>query len=166
MTPCYQVRTSKIWIYPEMYLYYIFSGETVLKKTRRGSRYSLWEKIAIDWTLNMENPSLTQFSCQNVQCGCVCSVTSVVSDSVTLWTTARQTLLPIGFSRQEYWSGLTFPSPRVTQGLNPLVSPALVGGFFTLVPSGKPNDKNRDWNSGFFLSTSISRSRLREFSEP
>ena len=113
MTPCYQVRTSKTWIYPEMYLYYIFSGETVLKKTRRGSRDSLWEKIAIDWTLNMENLSLTQFSCQNVQCGCVCSVTSVRSDSVTLWTTARQTLLPIGFPRQEYWSGLTFPSPGI-----------------------------------------------------
>ncbi|CAN0313700.1 unnamed protein product [Rangifer tarandus platyrhynchus] len=74
----------------------------------------------------MENPSLTQFSCQNVQCGCVCSVTSVVSDSVTLWTTAHQTPLPIGFSRQEYWSGLPFPSPGVTQGLNLLVSPALL----------------------------------------
>ena len=36
---------------------------------------------------------------------------SVVSDSVTLWTLARQAPLSIGFSRQEYWSGLPFPSP-------------------------------------------------------
>ena len=31
--------------------------------------------------------------------------------SVTLWTVARQVPLSMGFSRQEYWSGLPFPSP-------------------------------------------------------
>ena len=36
---------------------------------------------------------------------------SVVSDSATLWTVACQTPLTIGFSRQECWSGLPFPSP-------------------------------------------------------
>ena len=30
---------------------------------------------------------------------------------VTSWTVARQAPLSIGFSRQEYWSGLPFPSP-------------------------------------------------------
>ena len=35
-----------------------------------------------------------------------------MSDSfATLWTVARQAPLPMGFSRQEYWSGLLFPSP-------------------------------------------------------
>ena len=29
----------------------------------------------------------------------------------TLWTVARQAPLSMGFSRQEYWSGLLFPSP-------------------------------------------------------
>ena len=29
----------------------------------------------------------------------------------TPWTVARQAPLSIGFSRQEYWSGLPFPSP-------------------------------------------------------
>ena len=28
----------------------------------------------------------------------------------TLWTVAHQASLPMGFSRQEYWSGLPFPS--------------------------------------------------------
>ena len=27
------------------------------------------------------------------------------------WTVAHQSPLPMGFSRQEYWSGLPFPSP-------------------------------------------------------
>ena len=30
------------------------------------------------------------------------------------WTSARQTPLSVDFSRQEYWSGLPFPSPRVS----------------------------------------------------
>ena len=36
---------------------------------------------------------------------------SVVSDSVTPWTVARQAPLSMGFSRQEYWSGLPCPPP-------------------------------------------------------
>ena len=34
-----------------------------------------------------------------------------MSDSVTLWTVAYQFPPSMGFSRQEYWSGLPFPSP-------------------------------------------------------
>ena len=30
---------------------------------------------------------------------------------VTPWTAAHQALLSLGFSRQEHWSGLPFPSP-------------------------------------------------------
>ena len=36
---------------------------------------------------------------------------SVVSDSATPWTVAYQASPSMGFSRQEYWSGLPFPSP-------------------------------------------------------
>ena len=38
----------------------------------------------------------------------------------TLWTLASQAPLSMGLSRQEYWSGLPFPSPGIfpTQGLN------------------------------------------------
>ena len=31
----------------------------------------------------------------------------------TPWTVAHQTPLLVGFSRQEYWSGLPFPSPKI-----------------------------------------------------
>ena len=34
---------------------------------------------------------------------------SVMSDSVTPWTVAHQAPLSMGFSRQEYWDGLTCP---------------------------------------------------------
>ena len=36
---------------------------------------------------------------------------SRVQLSATLWTVAHQAPLPMGFSRQEYWSGLSFPPP-------------------------------------------------------
>ena len=36
----------------------------------------------------------------------------VVSDSATPWTVAYQAPLSVGFSRQEYWSRLPFPSPE------------------------------------------------------
>ena len=42
---------------------------------------------------------------------CVLSCFSRVRLFATLWTIARQTPLSMGFSRQEYWSGLLFPSP-------------------------------------------------------
>ena len=48
-------------------------------------------------------------------------------------TVAHHTPLSIGFSRQECWSGLPFPSPGdlPDPGVEP-VSPALAGGFFTI----------------------------------
>ena len=51
---------------------------------------------------------------------------------MTLWTIACQTSLSKGFPRQEYWSGLPFPSPGdlPDPGIE-LMSPALAGGFIT-----------------------------------
>ena len=53
----------------------------------------------------------------------------------TLCTVARQAPLSMGFSRQEYWSGLPCPPPGdlPDSGIEPvsLMSPALAGGFFT-----------------------------------
>ena len=54
---------------------------------------------------------------------------------VILWTVARQAPLSMGFSRQEYWSGLPYPPPEdlPDPGIKPASpkSPALAGGFFT-----------------------------------
>ena len=51
---------------------------------------------------------------------------------VTPWTLTHQAPLSMGFTKQEYWSGLLFPSlgdlsnPRIKH-----ISPVLVGGFST-----------------------------------
>ena len=67
---------------------------------------------------------------------------SVVYDSATPWPTAHQAPLFMGFSRQEYWSGLLFPLPGDLHnpGIEPRsrrssVSPALAGAFFTTSPT-------------------------------
>ena len=54
-------------------------------------------------------------------------------------TVARQAPLSVGFPRQECWSGLPFPSSGhlPNSGIK-LVSPELIGSFFTTVPPGKP----------------------------
>ena len=70
-----------------------------------------------------------------VWCACMLSCFSRVRLFVALWTVAHQALLSMGFSRQEYWSGLPCPSPwdLSDPGVKPgfLTSPALAGGFFT-----------------------------------
>ena len=54
---------------------------------------------------------------------------------MTPQTVASQVPLSMGFSRQEYWSGLPFPTQRnfPNPGMEPasLISPALTGRFFT-----------------------------------
>ena len=47
----------------------------------------------------------------------------------SLWAVAHQTPLSMGFSRQEYWNGLPFPTPEVEPAS--LTSPALAEKFFT-----------------------------------
>ena len=63
--------------------------------------------------------------------------------SSTQWTVACRAPLYMWFPRQEHWSGLPFPPPGdlPDPGIKPvsLVSPALAGGFFPAVPSGKPS---------------------------
>ena len=65
----------------------------------------------------------------------VLSFLSCVLLFVTLWTAAHQAPLSMGFSRQEYWSGLPCPPPGdlPNPGIEPvsLMSPALAGRFFT-----------------------------------
>ena len=57
-----------------------------------------WDKLRIGKTVN-------------ISCVYVLSHFGHLRLFVTLWTVACQTLLSMGFSRQEYWSGLPFPSP-------------------------------------------------------
>ena len=86
-------------------------------------------------------------------CVCVCTRVhglSHVRFFAVPWTVAHQTPLSMGFPRQEYWSGLPFPTlgdlPHPGIELTSLVSSALAGGFFTTAPPGKPQ-----WKASFTL---------------
>ena len=99
-------------------------------------------------------PPVSHHQC-SVGCMCVRSVTAVVSVSlttsagvgcsvtavrlcVTLWTAAHQAPLSMGLSRQEHWSGLSFPPlgdlPDPWIQAMSLICSALAGGFFTTEP--------------------------------
>jgi len=58
---------------------------------------------------------------------------------MTPWTVAHQALPSMGFSREEYWNGLPFPSPRdlPDPGIEPW-SPALQADTLPFEPSEKP----------------------------
>ena len=81
---------------------------------------------------------------------------SRVQHYATLWTAARQAPLSMGFSRQEYWSGLSCPPPEdlpTMQGSNPCLFHLLhwQTGSLPQAPPGKPLGyelKNRRKHSG------------------
>ena len=68
-------------------------------------------------------------------------VPSHVQPFVIPWTIACQALLPMEFSRQEYWGWVPFTTSEdlLDPGIKhpSLVSPALASGFFTTRPPGK-----------------------------
>ena len=71
---------------------------------------------------------------------CVCALSRVCL-FMTPWTIAHQAPLSLGLSREEYWSGLPFPSsedfPNPGIKHRSLVSPEMAGRFFTTEPPGK-----------------------------
>ena len=64
-------------------------------------------------------------------------------DSATAWTVAHQASLSMGFFKQEYWSGLPFPSPGhlPSPRMEPAsyASPVLQADSLSTEPSGKPD---------------------------
>ena len=80
-------------------------------------------------------------------CLCVDLVASVVSDSVRPHgMKTRQVPPSMGFFKQDYWSGLLFPSPEdlLNSGIEPMspVSPALQADSLALAPPGQ----RRQWH--------------------
>ena len=95
----------------------------------------LWDEIALILLLTSESP-VRAHSCH-----------PVMSDSLILWTIARQAPLSMGSPRQEYSSGLPCPPavdlPDPGIELASPLSPAPAGGFFTSTPPGKPSESLR-----------------------
>ena len=72
---------------------------------------------------------------------------------------ALQALLSMGFSRQEYWSGLPCPPPEdlPDPGIEPmsLKSPALASGFFTTSATWKAQRKPTKAKLVYFIGNSF-----------
>ena len=66
----------------------------------------------------------------------LCSVASVLSDSVTPWTVARRAPLYEGFSSPEAGCQCPYPGDLLDPGIKP-TSSALAGRLFTTEPRGK-----------------------------
>ena len=70
-------------------------------------------------------------------CVCVCACARMLF--VIPWTVANQAPLPMGFSRQEYWNELSFPSPGdLPDPIIKLTSPALQVNSLPLSHQGSP----------------------------
>ena len=96
-------------------------------------------------------------------CACVLSCFSRVQLFVTIWTVARQSPLSMGFSRQEYWSGLPCPPPGdpPDPGIEPDSYVSCIGRW---VPYHEPH--NRSLLVTSFCLISLSASFLISFISP
>ena len=74
-----------------------------------------------------------------VVCVCLCVCAQSYPTLCNPWTVGHQAPLSMGFSRQEYWTGLPFPPPGdlPDPGIEP-ASPALAGRFSITALLGKP----------------------------
>ena len=83
------------------------SSDSVWSLTWKGSLNPLEFLMEITWC---RHEGLNHWTLVTKLC-CMLSRFSHVWLFATLWTEARQNLLSMGFSRQEYWSGLPCPPP-------------------------------------------------------
>ena len=82
---------------------------------------------------------------ENYLKGCVCvCVSLILSNSATPWTVACQAPLSREFSRQEYWSGLPFPSPV------DLPNPGIKPRSTALQVDSLPTEPPGPWVAGSF----------------
>ena len=85
----------------------------------------------------------------------------------TPWTAAYQALLPLGFSRQEYWSGVPLPSPPFLGDLpNPRTeprSPALQADSLQSETAGKPHLYNIHTHIHIYLNNCAVYLKLTEY---
>ena len=123
-------NSANLWT---MALQVPLSWNFLAKNTEVGSHFIL-QGIFQPRSPALQAHSLPSEPPGNMQSNHAC-VLSHVWLFATLWLIAHQAPLSMEFSRQEYWSGLPFPSPGDLPhpGIEPtsLASPALVDRFFT-----------------------------------
>ena len=91
------------------------------------------------------------------------------------WTAALQAPLSMGFSRQEYWSGMPFPSPGNLPDpgieLESFASPALAGRFFprwAILQLSKSHSSSTDscFSHKFLLNQPLTAEATNQSSDP
>ena len=96
--------------------------------------------VCFSWTLSFKATAVSLGRCVRARV-CVISRFSCVRLFVTPWTVAHQSPLPMKFSRQEYRSGLPFPSagdlPHPGIKLTVFCVPCIAGRFLPLSQQGK-----------------------------
>ena len=102
----------------------------VLETLSKDFSYKQWWKTHLPPILSKSNIRSGE---DYVELIWTCSVAKCLF--VTPWTVTHQALLSVGFPRQEYWSGLPFPTPRDLPNAGII---ALAGEFFTTELPGKP----------------------------
>ena len=113
--------------------------------------------------INIERWGSHELRSQSSSCSraCVLSCFSCVRLFATLWTVACQAPLSMGFSEQEYWSGVPWFSSRGIRGGNRTHASDLLhwqASYLPLMPPGKPLlVRGRNWSGlwemrGFWLS--------------
>ena len=116
------------------------SSEKELRKTNNAS-VQIWLQYANNLSIPQYLNTVTWYSClyMCITCVRVRQSLQLVQFFAIPWTVARQAALSMGFSRQEYCSGLPFPSPRDIP--DPKIkpwSPTLQADSLQSEPPGKP----------------------------
>ena len=138
------LRTEQTFILLEKKLRQLSQSTSIVQ----GPFYCPWDEIqnlSMAYTAHHDLFSSTLTSPPSLQiqnyCMFVLYVLHCAQIFATPWTVAHQAPLSMGFSRQEYWSGSSFPPPGYLP--NPeiksasLMSPAWAGRLFTTAPPGK-----------------------------
>ena len=82
---------------------------------------------------------------------------------VAPWTVTCQPPRSLGFSRQEYWSGLLFPAPGdLSDPRTELESPELAGGFFLTSATWEVHLITHKLYSNFFSQATNSVNNLNQ----
>ena len=91
------------------------------------------------WRLELQGQDILHGICVHGICICHCCLVAKSCPTLLQPHGVCQAPLSMGSPRQEYWSGLPFPSPgdHPDPGIES-ASPALAGAFFPTEPPGKP----------------------------
>ena len=105
------------------------------------NRITIWSSNPTPGHVSRQNSNKKRHTFPTFMCFMLCFMSSPASFIHTPWTVAHQAPLSMGFSRQEYWSGLLCPPPGdlPNPGIKPR-SPALQADSLPSEPPGKPKN--------------------------